>query len=76
MYLVTYGFGSGEHNCVTFVEALAVYKQHVSYRGGARVYNLARYDYCSETGEDDGLTEQEAAAIEAVNEATRWELAV
>lgn len=63
-YLVSWGLGESELELPTFAEALAVYIEHQSARGGVQIHSLDRMV----DGEDDGLTDDEKAAVELANE--------
>ena len=69
-YLVAFGLGEGEVERPTFNEALAVYIDHQSDRGGAKIWNLERCD-----DETDGLTEAEHDAIDLADEMHTSEVA-
>lgn len=62
-YLVSWG-ASSEREFPTFTEALAEYIEHQADRFGVQLYNLNRMV----DGADSGLSDDEAAAVEAANE--------
>jgi hypothetical protein len=69
-YLVTYGLGSGERDFATWADASEFYRSATKLKGGARVFNLDRCDFCSDRGENDGLTTAQREDLEAIDEQT------
>jgi hypothetical protein len=70
-YLVCWGLGEAEREVPTFAEALALYVEHQSARGGVQIWNL---ELCDDAA--NGLSESEQEAVALADEMFTVQLAV